>query len=110
MMASLRTEAQAIVLAAAAICLLPTALGCSNLLVSKGASKDGSVQLAYNADSGGLYGSLGLYPAQDHPEGAMREIWDWDGSFYLGSLPEVNHTYNVVGNANEHGELVVCGW
>lgn len=62
--------------------------------------------ISYNADSGSLYGSLGLYPAADHPQGALREIWDWDDSVYLGSIPEVSHTYNVVGNANEHGLII----
>ena len=36
----------------------------------------------------------------------MRDIWDWDGSFFLGSIPEANHTYNVVGNMNEHGLVI----
>eukprot|EP00746_Dinoflagellata_sp_MGD_P089058 gnl/MRDRNA2_/MRDRNA2_35178_c0_seq1.p1 gnl/MRDRNA2_/MRDRNA2_35178_c0~~gnl/MRDRNA2_/MRDRNA2_35178_c0_seq1.p1 ORF type:complete len:614 (-),score=114.84 gnl/MRDRNA2_/MRDRNA2_35178_c0_seq1:163-2004(-) len=80
--------------------------GCTNILVSKGASLDGSTMISYNADSGSLYGSLGHYPAADHPLGTTREIWDWDGSFYLGSIPEVSHTYNVVGNANEHGLII----
>lgn len=62
--------------------------------------------ISYNADSGSLYGSLGYYPAADHPAGTMREIWDWDDSFYLGSIPESSHTYNVVGNANEHGLII----
>ena len=48
-------------------------------------------------------GSLGHYPAADHPPGSVRDIWDWDGSFYIGSIPEVPHTYNVVGNTNEFG-------
>mmetsp|Transcript_10305 Transcript_10305/g.19477 ORF Transcript_10305/g.19477 Transcript_10305/m.19477 type:complete len:589 (+) Transcript_10305:44-1810(+) len=80
--------------------------GCSNLLVSKGASEDGSTQIAYNADSGSLYGSVGLYTASDHPEGKTRDIWDWDASTFLGTIPEVNHTYNVVGNVNEHGLII----
>jgi hypothetical protein len=79
---------------------------CTNILVSSGASADGSTQLAYNADSGSLFGSLGHYPRADHPPGTNREIWDWDGSFFLGEIPEVNHTYNVVGNANEHGLII----
>lgn len=79
---------------------------CTNILVSKGASLDGSTMISYNADSGSLYGSLGHYPAADHPAGTMREIWDWDGSFYIGSIPEASHTYNVVGNANEHGLII----
>ena len=86
--------------------IVGTALGCTNILVSKGASADGSTQIAYNADSGPLYGSLGHYPAADHEAGATRDIWDWDGSFYLGAIPEVNHTFNVVGNVNEHGLII----
>jgi hypothetical protein len=46
------------------------------------------------------------YPAADHADGAMRDIWDWDGSFFLGQIPEVNHTYNVVGNMNEFGLVI----
>lgn len=86
--------------------LATTAYACTNILVSKGASATGNTQLAYNADSGNLYGSLGFYPAQDHPAGAKREIWDWDSSMYLGTIPEVNHTYNVVGNMNEFGLVI----
>jgi dipeptidase len=44
--------------------------------------------------------------AKDHAPGTLRDIWDWDGGFYLGSIPEANHTYNVVGNANEHGLII----
>jgi len=80
--------------------------GCTNILVSKGASVDGSTHVAYNADAGNLFGSLSHYPAADHESGEMREIWDWDDSVYLGSIPEVNHTYNVVGNINEHGLII----
>jgi hypothetical protein len=87
-------------------CIAVSALACTNILVSKGASKDGSTMIAYNADSGGLYGSLGHYPAKDHPAGAMRDIWDWDSSKFLGQIPEAAHTYNVVGNANEHGLII----
>ena len=89
--------------ASAAACLLGGARACTNMLVSAGATTDGSTHIAYNADSGGLYGSLGHYPAADHAFGSVRDIWDWDGSFYLGSIPEVPHTFNVVGNTNEHG-------
>ena len=63
------------------VLLLPVlASACTNILVSKGASADGSTQIAYNADSGSLYGSLGHYPAKTHPPGTKREIWDWDAS------------------------------
>ena len=56
---------------------------------------------AYAADSHVLYGELYHYPAADHPEGAMRQIVDWDSGRYVGQIPEVPHTYNVVGNMNE---------
>jgi dipeptidase len=81
-------------------------LGCTNILVSRGASTNNATQLAYNADSGNLFGSLSHYKAADHKPGAMREIWDWDDSIYLGSIPEVAHTFNVVGNINEHGLMI----
>lgn len=79
---------------------------CSNILVSKGASADGSTILAYNADDMGLFGSLDLRPAADHPAGTQRQVWDWDGQYYTGQIPEVNHTFNVVGNINENGVVI----
>src|SRR5574344_2003323 len=85
------------------ICLLGTfkANACTNFLITKGASADGSCMISYAADSHVLYGELYHYPAADYPEGAMRDIYDWDGGMYRGRIPEVAHTYNVVGNMNE---------
>ena len=80
--------------------------GCTNILVSRGASAEGGTQISYNADDTNLYGVLGHWPAADHPPGTMREIWDWDDGVYLGSIPEEAHTYNVVGNANEFGVII----
>ena len=77
------------------------AMACTNFLITPGASVDGSSMISYAADSHVLYGELYYYPAADHPAGAMREIADWDSGRYLGSIPEVAHTYNVVGNMNE---------
>lgn len=74
---------------------------CTNFLVTKGASADGSTMISYAADSHVLYGELYYYPAADYPEGAMRDLYDWDSGRYLGQIPEVRHTYNVVGNMNE---------
>ena len=74
---------------------------CTNFLITKGASADGSCMISYAADSHVLYGELYHYPAADHAAGAMRDIYDWDGGAYLGQIPEVAHTYNVVGNMNE---------
>ena len=79
---------------------------CTNLLVSAGASADGSTLLAYNADSGNLYGSLGVYPAAEHAPNATREVWDWDDAVFLGVIPEARATFNVMGNANEVGLVI----
>jgi len=80
--------------------------GCSNIIVSPEASLDGSSMIAYNADSSNLYGSLYHYPASDHSDGEMRQIYNWDSGYYLGEIPEVEHTYNVVGNMNEFGLVI----
>ena len=53
-----------------ALSQLRDAAACTNMLVSAGATTDGSTHIAYNADDGGLYGSLGHYPAADHPPGS----------------------------------------
>ena len=74
---------------------------CTNFLITKGASADGSCMISYAADSHVLYGELYHYPAADHAPGEMRDVYDWDGGAYLGQIPEVAHTYNVVGNMNE---------
>ena len=79
-----------------------TADACTNLLVGKNASADGSTIITYAADSHTLFGDLQYLPAADHPAGSMREIIDWDSGKRLGAIPEVAHTYAVVGNMNEH--------
>jgi dipeptidase len=75
--------------------------GCTNFLVTRGASTDGSTMITYAADSHTLYGELYFQPAMDHPEGAMRDIYEWDTGKYLGKIPQPAHTYSVVGNMNE---------
>jgi dipeptidase len=75
---------------------------CTNILVSKGASTDGSTMITYAADSHELYGELYYYPAADHPAGTMLDIYEWDTGKYLGQIEQVPHTYLVVGNMNEH--------
>ncbi|WP_372648440.1 dipeptidase [Draconibacterium sp.] len=74
---------------------------CTNFLISKGASIDGSTMITYAADSHTLYGELYYQPAADHPEGAMRKIYEWDTGIYLGEIPQPAHTYSVIGNMNE---------
>jgi len=78
-----------------------SAMACTNFLVTKGASADGSTMISYNADSHLLYGELYFWPAQDWPEGSMLKIYEWDTGKYLSEIPQVPHTYNVVGNMNE---------
>ncbi|MDX8339851.1 C69 family dipeptidase [Draconibacterium sp. IB214405] len=75
--------------------------GCTNFLISKGASIDGSTMITYAADSHTLYGELYFQPAADHPEGAMRKIYEWDTGILLGEIPQPAHTYSVIGNMNE---------
>lgn len=87
---------------AIAVTAIAPALACTNLIVGKKASKDGSVIVSYSADSYGLYGFLCHYPAAKHPAGAMRAIHDWDSGKYLGEIKEAAETYNVIGNINEH--------
>ena len=77
-------------------------MACTNFLVGKDASQDGSTMISYAADSYALYGFLHFVPAADHPEGAVREVKDWDTGKPLCTIPQVPHTYNVVGNMNEH--------
>ena len=83
------------------VSFMKPAQACTNFLITPGASVDGSSMISYAADSHVLYGELYHYPAADYPEGAMRQIVEWDTGRYVGQIPEVAHTYNVVGNMNE---------
>ncbi|MBO7647066.1 MAG: C69 family dipeptidase [Bacteroidales bacterium] len=78
-----------------------TTMACTNFIVTKGASKDGSCMLTYSADSHQLYGELYYRPAADYPIGAMMDVIEWDSGKLLGQIPQVPHTYSVVGNMNE---------
>ena len=85
-----------------ALVLPIAAFACTNFLVGKAASADGSTMISYAADSYGMFGYLHFSPAADYEEGAMREVKDWDTGRPLGQIPQVAHTYSVVGNMNEH--------
>ena len=74
---------------------------CTNFLITRGASKDGSVMITYSADSHVLYGELYYWPARTWPAGSMVDIYEWDTGKYLGKIPQVPHTYSVVGNMNQ---------
>ena len=77
------------------------AMACTNFIVGKKASKDGSVMCTYNADDYGMFMGLAHYPAAKHQKGEMRKVYDWDTNVYHGEIAEAEETYNVVGNINE---------
>lgn len=91
------------ILLTAAFCAaaLTNVPACTNLIVGKKASVDGSTIVSYSADSYGLFGELYHYPAATHPSGTMLKVYEWDTGKYLGEIPQAEQTYNVVGNINE---------
>ena len=92
---------KSLILSAAMLLASSGAFACSNLIVGKKASVDGSVLVSYNADDYGMFGHLCHYPAGTHPKGSMRQIYDWDSGVYHGEIEEAPVTYNVIGNINE---------
>ena len=78
------------------------AVACTNFLITKGASADGSVMISYNADSHLLYGELYHWAAGVWPKGTMMGVYDWDSGKYLGKIEQAPRTYNVIGNMNEN--------
>ena len=78
------------------------AIACSNFLVTKGATVDGSNMISYSADSHTLYGELYYWPAATYPAGSMLDIYEWDTGKFLGKIKQAAQTYNVVGNMNEY--------
>lgn len=93
--------------------LTQSSSACTNYLITKGASVDGSTMISYAADSHLLYGELYHWPAGKWPEGTMMDIYEWDTGKYLGQIPQASETYNVVGNMNEYqvaiGETTYTG-
>jgi dipeptidase len=75
---------------------------CTNFLFTKGATKDGSVMITYSADSHVLFGELYYWPSRNWPAGSMVDIYEWDTGKYLGKIPQIAHTYSVVGNMNQN--------
>ena len=74
---------------------------CTNLIVGKNVSADGSTIISYSADSYSLFGELYHYPAGMHKKGTMMNVYEWDTGKYLGQIEQARQTYNVVGNMNE---------
>lgn len=86
---------------AAFLTMATAAAACTNFIVAKGASADGSVMCTYNADDYGMFIGLAHYAAGTHQKGEMRKVIDWDTKKYHGEIPEAPVTYNVIGNINE---------
>ncbi|MDT3366487.1 MAG: C69 family dipeptidase, partial [Bacteroidota bacterium] len=82
------------------------ASACTNIIVSKGASRDGSCMVSYAADSHWLFGELYYRPAATYEAGSMLKVYDWDSNRYIGDIEQVGHTYKTVGNMNEH-QLII---
>ncbi len=80
---------------------------CSNVIITHGASTDGSAMISYSADSHQLYGELYFQAAGDWKAGALRRVDDWDSYRFRGYIPQTAHTYQRVGNMNEH-QLIIA--
>lgn len=89
------------ILTALFLIIAAAASACTNFIVGKKASADGSVMCTYNADDYGMFIGLAHYAAGTHAKGTMRKIIDWDTKKYHGEIPEAPQTYNVIGNINE---------
>ncbi len=92
----------ALVTICAGLFSLQSADACTNVLVTKGASVDGSTMISYSADSHVLYGELYRWPAKRYPQGSMLDVYEWDSGRYMGKIKQVEQTYSVIGNMNEH--------
>lgn len=88
--------------------VFPTMVGnsCTNFIITKGASVDGSVMISYTADSYEAYGELYHYPAAVYQNGTWLEIYEWDTGKFLGKIPQASVTYNVIGNMNEYQVVI----
>ena len=92
---------------AALLALSVKSEACTNIIVTPGASADGSSMVSYAADSHVLFGELYFWPAADWKAGSMLKVTDWDGNFYRGDIRQTEHTYQVTGNMNEK-QLVIA--
>ena len=96
-------------IAVCAMMLFPQgrAEACTNVIVTKGASADGSVMVSYAADSHVLFGELYYHKAAKWKAGSMLPIIEWDSYRPTGSIAQVARTYQTVGNMNEH-QLIIA--
>ncbi len=95
-----------LLLAATAVFAYGTVCACTNFIVTKGASTDGSAMVTYAADSHALYGALYHTPAGKHLPGTMMPVYEWDTGRYLGEIEQAPETYNTIGNMNEHSLII----
>ena len=95
-----------LILAAAAALTYGAASACTNFIVTRGASTDGSVMVTYAADSHALYGALYHTPGGKHKSGAMLPVYEWDTGRYLTDIPQVKETWSTIGNMNEHSLII----
>ena len=102
-----RLSAALLVLAAAVLSANIESNACTNVLVTKGASTDGSNMISYAADSHLLFGELYYTPAGVWNADDLRKIYEWDTGKYLGTIPQIARTYQTVGNMNEH-QLIIA--
>ena len=79
---------------------------CTNFIVTKGASSDGSVMVSYAADSHQLYGALYFVPGGKFKAGEMLRVEEWDTGKYLGDIPQVPTTHTTIGNMNSHSLII----
>ena len=95
-----------LILAATGVLAYGAASACTNFIVTKGASTDGSVMVTYAADSHALYGALYHTPAGKYKAGTMLPVYEWDTGRYLTDIPQVKETYSTIGNMNEHSLII----
>ena len=81
-----------------------TADACTNFIVTRGASTDGSNMVTYAADSHGLYGTLYQHIPGKYTE--WMDVTEWDTGRYIGKIKQAAVTYRTLGNSNEHSLFI----
>lgn len=90
-----------------AFAIVPQCEACTNLIVGKDASVDGSVICTYNCDGYGFAGSMGYIPAGRHARGEKIAIRNWGSTEVRGYVGQVEYTYSVIGHINEKQVSIV---
>ena len=95
-----------LLLSAVALFAYGAVSACTNFIVTRGASTDGSVMVSYAADSHALYGALYHTAAGRYAPGTMMPVYEWDTGRYLRDIPQAAQTWSTVGNMNEHSLII----